>query len=139
MRSDWPPRARIEAESARRGQPAFAASCAGILGGDYSDTRLITILGGNTAPWALDRDRGDWYRVWAARGLLWSWHDSALPALTSALTDHAWRVREMSAKVIARHLLGDTLPALAPLLADPIPRVRTAATRALTRLTQTGA
>lgn len=138
---DPTPRQRIEAERTRRGRAPFAAACARLLQGDDTDTALILVLGGPTAPWALSAgpDQRYWVRVWAARGLLWSWHDNAYPALLAALQDPAWRVREMSAKVVARHLLGDALSLVDALRADAIPRVRTAATRAVTRLTAHGA
>ena len=77
--------------------------------------------------------------MWGARGLLWAWDDSALDVLTKALTDEHWRVREMAAKVVARHLLGDALPVVAALRDDPVQRVRTAADRAVAALTTAGA
>ena len=40
----------------------------------------------------------------------------------------------MAAKVVARNLLGDALPAVAELGDDSVPRVRRAAERALVRL-----
>ena len=40
---------------------------------------------------------------------------------------------------VARHLIGDALTDVAELRDDPVHRVRTAATRAVTRLTRTGA
>lgn len=133
------PRQRIEAECRRRGPAAVAAGCVRLLTGDYADTSLIVVLGGPTARHVLEHGPPYWYRVWGARGLLWNWNDTALEAVKLALHDESWRVREMAAKIVARHLLGDLLPAIAPLRQDPTPRVRTAATRALTRLTTTGA
>lgn len=44
-------------------------------------------------------------------------------------------VREMAAKVVARHRVGGALDAVAPLRDDPIPRVRAAAHRAVVLLT----
>ena len=73
------------------------------------------------------------------RGLLWAWDDVALPELVAAFADPAWRVREMAAKVVARHLLGEALDAVAPLRDDPVPRVRAAAVRAVVRVTASGA
>ena len=58
-------------------------------------------------------DQRYWLRVWAARGLLWAWDDTAIEAVRSGLRDPAWRVREMCAKVIARHAVGDLLEAVA--------------------------
>jgi len=108
-----------------------------------ADDALIMALGGPPARDVLDRgpdsDQRYWLRVWAARGLLWAWDDTGLEAVRRALDDPAWRVREMAAKVVARHLLGDLLTAVAELRADPRPRVRAAATRAVAVLTHTGA
>jgi hypothetical protein len=73
------------------------------------------------------------------RGLLWAWDDAALPALRTGVADDAWRVREMAAKVVARHLIGDALPLMTGLRDDPVPRVRAAADRAVAALTQAGA
>jgi len=89
--------------------------------------------------WALDADaRGGpdyWLRVWAARGLLWAWDDSARPAVLRALGDEAWRVREMAVKVLARHDVGAAVGPISGLRSDPSARVRAAAARALARLT----
>lgn len=140
---DTTPRQRVEAECARRGRARFVAGCVRLLDGDDSDVRLIQLLGGRTAPWALDPAREEeqryWFRVWAARGLLWAWDDIALPTLRTALRDEAWRVREMAAKVVARHVVGDLLADVAQLRDDPVARVRAAATRAVERITRAGA
>jgi HEAT repeat protein len=77
-----------------------------------------------------------WLRVWAARGLLWAWHDSALSYIITALEDEAWRVREMALKVVARHQLQDALTIVGTMRDDPDSRVASAATRALVRLTE---
>lgn len=110
--------------------------------GEDTDVRLVMALGGPAARRVLEGDsRVDlryWLRVWGARGLLWEWDDRATDALSVALADKAWRVREMAAKVVARHLVGDTLPAVAELREDPVPRVRAAARRAVVLLTQAG-
>ena len=78
---------------------------------------------------------GYWPRVWAARGLLHAWDDRATAVIIQATTDHAWRVREMAGKVVARHRVGDALDAVAALRDDPVPRVRAAAQRAVVMLT----
>lgn len=118
------------------------AGCIALLEVREADPELIVALGGPPAYWAVNGERGGppyWLRVWAARGLLWAWDDTALPSVTAALGDDAWRVREMAAKVVARHRLGDALPIVADLREDPIPRVRVAADRAVVRLTEAGA
>jgi hypothetical protein len=137
------PQQRIEAESDRRGRVAFARGCAELILADDSDSALILILGGPHAEVILGHGTPDdqtyWFRVWAARGLLWAWDDVAEHAIRVALGDPAWRVREMAAKVVARNRLGDLLPALLVLRTDPVERVRVAAHRAVTVLTRTGA
>jgi hypothetical protein len=75
-------------------------------------------------------DHRYWLRVWAARGLLWVWHDSATTAVGTALTDDAWRVRETACKVIARHEVDELVRQVAALTTDPAPRVQRAARRA---------
>lgn len=130
------PRQRIQRECDRRGVAAVAADCAAMLAGREADPQFVLMLGGVHAEAVLaGREQPYWPRVWAARGLLWAWHDTALPALRTAAADEAWRVREMAAKVVARHLVLDALPEVARLQRDPVPRVRQAAARALVRLT----
>jgi HEAT repeat protein len=130
----------VKTECERRGKPAVVSGCIELLGGNYGDEDLLLALGGPSAQFVLDGHEGPyWFRVWAARGLLWAWGDSALPAMIQATADEAWRVREMAAKVIARHRLGDAINAVAVLSDDPVARVRAAAERALMILTTAGA
>jgi hypothetical protein len=140
------PQRRIEAECVRRGRRAVVEGCVRLIAGDYADTGLIMAVAGPGAAKFFDgrpHDDQYWFRVWGARGLLWAWDDSAggaaAAAVTTALGDEAWRVREMAAKVVARHLVGDALPLVAALRDDPVPRVRAAAERAVTRLANAGA
>jgi HEAT repeat protein len=70
--------------------------------------------------------------------LSYVWSDDAVPALLAATTDDAWRVREMVAKVIAKHRVDDGLEAVLALRGDPVPRVRTAAERAVRALASAG-
>ena len=137
------PRQRIEAECARRGRVAFVRGCAEIILGQDGDTGLIVALGAGHAQHILDDgvpdDQEYWLRVWAARGLLWVWDDVGIDAIRQALGDPAWRVREMAAKVVARHQLGDLLPVVVVLRTDPVDRVRSAAQRAVAALTRAGA
>jgi HEAT repeat protein len=136
------PRARIEAETAMRGQEAFVAGCLDLLLGTGEDPELLTCLGGPGAAKFLDgrcHDDTYWLRVWALRGLLWSWDSSATGSVQEALHDDSWRVREMAAKVVARHLVDDAFTGVADLRGDPVARVRAAADRALVRLSEAGA
>jgi HEAT repeat protein len=131
------PRARIEAECARRGKAAVGADCIALLRGETDDHDLLRGLAGPGAEKYFDgKEHHDtyWFRVWALRGLLWSWDSSAAEPVCEALSDDAWRVREMAAKVVAKHLVSEAFAAVADLRDDPVPRVRVAAERALIRL-----
>jgi HEAT repeat protein len=102
------------------------------------EAEVVAALGGPPARWALDGGAPGpdyWMRVWAMRGLLWVWDEVALPSVLNALADPAWRVREMAAKVSARHQLDDALSRLLALRDDPVARVRAAAVRAVMRMT----
>ncbi|HZZ49159.1 MAG TPA: HEAT repeat domain-containing protein [Pseudonocardia sp.] len=109
-----------------------------MLDGDDSDPSLIVALGGPPAQDLIDRGlpahQRYWLRVWAARGLLWAWDDEAESMIVNAATDEQWRVRELTAKVVARHHVSRALPAMRLLVEDEIPRVRAAALRAVERL-----
>jgi len=137
------PRQRIAAEGRRRGRAALAAGCMDLLTGRGADDGLILALGGEPARYVLDGGEGGregyWPRVWAARGLLHAWDDQATAAIIAAAGDDAWRVREMAAKVVARHRVGDALDAMSGLQDDAVPRVRQAAGRAIAVLTASGA
>lgn len=116
-------------------------ACIRLLSGQNVPPRIVYGLGGPPAKWAVTSGEPGpdyWLRVWALRGLLWNWNDSARSAVLDALTDDAWRAREMAAKVVARHRLDVALELLIVLQDDPLPRVRQAATRAIRRLTESG-
>jgi HEAT repeat protein len=65
---------------------------------------------------------------------LHAWDERATGAIIQAATDDAWRVREMAAKVVARHRVDAALDAMADLQDDERPRVRSAARRAIAAL-----
>jgi hypothetical protein len=139
------PKQRIAAECARHGPSALTAACTALLEGRAADVsdHMIMVLGGEPVRYVLDGGEGGrtgyWPRVWGARGLLHQWDPAAAAAIIGATHDEAWRVREMAAKVIARHKLGDALDAVAALRTDEAERVRAAASRAVAVLTATGA
>jgi hypothetical protein len=137
------PRQSVTAECERRGWPAVVAGCVSLLGGGDADDGLVIALGGPGAEYVLSGGEGGksgyWPRVWAARGLFHVWTDDATAAIIAATADEAWRVREMAAKVIARHRVGDALAAVVALKDDSVPRVRTAADRAVMVLSATRA
>jgi hypothetical protein len=129
---DITPRERIEAECARRGRSAVLADCIALLEGATDPNLLASLAGPGAAKFFEDAGPDDvyWFRVWALRGLLWSWDTSATPSVVRSLGDTAWRVREMAAKVVTMHVIREAAPAVAILRTDPVPRVRTAAAQA---------
>lgn len=137
------PRQSVTAACERRGKAAVVSGCIGLLQGrDDVDDALVLALGGPAAEAVLGGQEGGragyWPRVWAARGLLHAWDDRATAAIIQATADDAWRVREMAAKVIARHRVGEALAAVSGLRDDRVPRVRAAAGRAVVLLTASG-
>jgi hypothetical protein len=146
LRNYWAltPRQSIEAECARNGRLSVVNGCIELLGGADGDYRFLTVLAGPGADFMADQRPGDetnryWLRVWGARGMLWAWDDTAVPAIREALADPHWRVREMAAKVVAKYELGDLLETVAELRTDPTPRVRAAAEKAVQKLTEANA
>ena len=134
------PRQSVIAECQRRGKPAVISGCIALLQGRHDvDDALVLALGGSPAEYVLGGQAGGregyWPRVWAARGLLHAWDDRASAAIIQATNDPAWRVREMAAKVIARHRIDDAFTAVAVLRNDQVLRVRAAAERAVVILT----
>jgi hypothetical protein len=136
------PSQNVAAECQRRGAAGVVSGCIDLLEAREVDDALVLALGGAPATYVLSGGEGGkqgyWPRVWAARGLLYVWEDRATPAIVRATADEAWRVREMAAKVIARHRVDDALEAVTGLRDDQVPRVRAAAGRAIARLTVSG-
>jgi HEAT repeats len=133
------PRESIERECQRRGKAAVVAGCKSLLNGQRTDAELIYALGGPPASWVFTGEVPGpdyWLRVWAVRGLMWAWDDSALPCILTSLRDDSWRVREMALKVVARHRLTAAVTAVAALEDDPVPRVASTASRTLIRVTE---
>jgi HEAT repeat protein len=131
------PRQSVVAECGKRGQKAVVEGCIALLAGRETEPELIFALGGPPARWAVEGGAPGpdyWLRVWAARGLLWVWDDDAAPYIIAALSDDAWRVREIAVKVARRHELVDAVPVLIGLRDDPNARVSKAAEQAVARL-----
>ena len=75
-----------------------------------------------------------WSRVWGARVLLNVWPSRAgvaESAVLAGLTDEEWRVRVLCAQITAVHGVRGAEETLMTLTGDPVPHVRSAATRAL--------
>lgn len=128
------PRRSVELEIQRRGRDRVVSGARALVRGDEVDPQLVLALGGPPARKLLDGDvhlDDYWLRVWGARGLLWAWDDDALPEIRIALSDPAWRVREMALKVVARHGLDELVGLVAGLTQDPVVRVQQQAHRCL--------
>lgn len=133
-RSLWgqTPRRSIEAACAEHGREVVVQACLDLLAGDEPDPRWLRVLAGPRSP---EHPVPPWPTVWALRGLLWAWEPRAGPAVVGALSCEAWRVREMAAKVVARHLVDEGLDGVVALARqDPVARVRAAAARAVRML-----
>lgn len=136
------PQQSIERECARRGRADLVDGCVRLIVGQDVDPALLLALGGPAAEKFLDgEEHADtyWLRVWGVRGLLWAGDLSQLDAVRTALADESWRVRELAAKVVARHLMDAALDRVVALRDDPVARVRAAATRAVEVLIQADA
>jgi hypothetical protein len=104
------------------------------------EPEFLHVLGGPPAGPVLEGREGGidgyWPPVWAARGLLHVWDDSATDAIIAATSHDHWRVREMSAKVIAAHDVRRAIDDVVRLMDDGNARVRTAAQRAFTKIAE---
>jgi hypothetical protein len=78
--------------------------------------------------------QGYFVRTWALRAMLYAWDQCASATVIDALADEHWRPREMALKVVAKRPVDGDVDAVAKLRDDPVPRVQTAARRALERL-----
>jgi HEAT repeat protein len=136
------PRQSVEAECRKRGTKAVVASCVAILNGEDVEPETLLALAGPAAEPVIEGREGGldghWPRVWAMRGFLYAWNDTAVDVVLAGPIDESWRVREMCAKVVARHQIVEAVEAMAGLLNDDVPRVRLAADRALVRLAEFG-
>jgi len=113
---------------------SIVAQCVAILSGAEPAPTFLAVLAGPAATTVLEGREGGldgyWPKVWAARGLLHVWDDSATGAIIATTHDPSWRAREMSAKVIARHHVIAAIDEVVVLLNDQNARVRAAAHRA---------
>jgi hypothetical protein len=142
MGTEWglTPRQSVALACQRRGEKHVVEECVAILKGRRFDEETLLALAG---PHAVNVMRGGeggvegyWPRVWALRGLLYAWDPVAAGVVIAGSEDPHWRVREMSAKVVAKRALDNAHDAMTALLDDEVTRVRDAAERALIRLVQ---
>jgi hypothetical protein len=142
--SQWgkTPKESVLDECRQRGTRKVVSCCVDILRGEAVDEATLLFLAGPAAEQILQGREGGvegyWPRVWAMRGFLYAWNETAIPVVVAGANDEHWRVREMSAKVVARHQISDAFDEMEELKGDPVPRVRNAADRALSRLVEFG-
>ena len=128
---DASPADRIAAAVKIYGERETVDRAAALLGGANAGEDFLLFVGGTHAKGILDGAPAlYWPELWGARALMYVWHDSAAIAIKSGLTNQAWRVREMCARVTATRSL-PFADALRPLLEDDTARVRAQAARAL--------
>jgi HEAT repeat protein len=131
---DESPADRIAHIVAELGEDEVIARATALIAGLNAGDEFLLAVGGRHAQGILDGAPPlYWPEVWGARAFLYVWNDSAIPAVLAGLGNQAWRVREMSAKVVARRKLA--FPAeVAPLATDEVARVRAQAARALAEI-----
>lgn len=128
---DLPIEQRLAAAVELYGEKAVVTRSISLLAGNNEGEDFLLFVGGEHARGILEGAPVlYWPELWGTRALLYVWDDSAADAVSAALANQAWRVREMGARVAA--LRGLPLSAaLVGLLQDEVPRVRAAAARAL--------
>lgn len=128
---DLPLEKRLAAAVERYSEPGVVERSLSLLAGNNEGEDFLLFVGGEHAQGILDGAPVlYWPELWGARVLLYVWDESAAAVVIDTLTNPAWRVREMGARVAAAR----ELPAaseLTDLLTDRVPRVRVAAARAL--------
>lgn len=128
---DDSPADRITAAVARFGERAVVDRSAALLMGGNEGDEFLLIVGGRHAQGVLvGAPPLYWPEVWGARALTFVWDTSAASAVHRGLSDRAWRVREMCARVVFLRALPEQA-VLVELLRDEVARVRGAAARAL--------
>jgi len=128
---DLSPQKRIEEAVVLFGEKSVAERAASLLMGGNEGEEFLLWVGGQHGQGVLDGAPPlYWPEVWGARALTFVWDESAAPAVHRGLTDQAWRVREMCARVVFLRKLPES-KVLLTLLSDETARVRSAAARAL--------
>ena len=128
---DLPIEARIAAAVEQLGLDTVVLRSLSLLAGNNEGEEFLLVVGGEHAQGILDGAPVlYWPELWGTRALLYVWNDMAVVAVTGALGNQAWRVREMGARVAAVRDL-PLAAAVEVLLVDEVARVRASAARAL--------
>jgi hypothetical protein len=120
------------------GRARFVEVCCDLLGGAVRTAyvpELRYLTGHDWSPGEPVHDpavwKDHWMRTWGARGLLHCWDDAATGQVVAGLGDEHYRPAEMCLKVAARHDVAGSGPGAVLLTRHELPRVRSAAVRAL--------
>lgn len=128
---DLPTAERIHAAIAHYGEDVVSANAVTLLRAKNAGKDFLLYVGGRHALGILEGAPAlYWPELWGARTLLYVWNDSAAPYIVVGLTNQAWRVREMCARVVTLREL-NVAPKLVRMTTDEVPRVRSAALNAL--------
>ena|GEM_PF-675040 len=128
---DDSPAARIAHAVKALGEAEVIERATALLGGLNAGEEFLLYAGGRHAQGILDGAPPlYWPELWGARVFLYVWNDSASYAIRAGLTNQAWRVREMCAKVVAERSIACP-EQLAEIATDEVARVRAQAARAL--------
>jgi hypothetical protein len=133
------PREHVRAACARFGAAEVVRRCVELLrGADAAGQEdILRALGfRGEMSWLLREPNPYWARVWGARALRYCWDGSARDAVLGGLHDESWRVVEHCAVIVADRELADATPTLVALTRHPVPRVRVATVRALSRVAE---
>jgi HEAT repeats len=134
-KSNVPPAELVAAAVRECGERELVLRCAALLrtGSWDDDPALLPAIANSQGAELIAGRWGPpyWARVWAMRTFLYAWDPTAISVVVAAITDEAWRVRELAGKVIAKREVGEAADGVAALLTDEIPRVRAAAAHAL--------
>jgi len=128
---DASPADRIAHAVAALGENEVIDRAKALLAGLNAGDEFLLWVGGKHAQGILDGAPPlYWPEVWGARTFLYVWNDTAAPGIEAGLTNQAWRVREMCARVAAARQL-PLAAAVRPLLQDEVARVRASGARSL--------
>lgn len=128
---DLPTAERIQAAVGHYGEQAVIDDSVALMRGRNAGKDFLLYVGGRHALGILNGAPAlYWPELWGARALLHVWNESASPQVVDGLANRAWRVREMCARVVQLREIS-AVPQLLMLCADQVPRVRSAALRAL--------
>ncbi len=129
---DLPTAERLQAAIAHYGERAVIENAVTLLRAKNAGKDFLLYAGGRHALGILEGAPAlYWPELWGARVFLHAWDEAlAAPYVVVGLTNQAWRVREMCARVVLMRDL-QVAPKLVKMLTDDVPRVRAAALRAL--------